>query len=239
MQVRVKRYDPSAAEPSIPHQEVPVCPTLKDQILAHCHRGMTVLDVGCGDGRLGFQIADQVGEVIGCDLSPTALAEAEAYQAKHQVRNISLVECDAERADYLKVTGRGRLHMVVSHLCMSDAIMARAHAALRPGDYLIFSAFHTDQWKETGRPSRFAYSKERVQQVLKETGFTIEFLEGEQEITEFNNRQEITDGYLAEGCLKERWMKDGRWQGLLRYLDAGGLSLTTLSRVIVTAQRGH
>ena len=55
---------------------------------------------------------------------------------------------DAEQADYRAF---GQPDLVVAHLCMSDAIVARAGGALPPGRIFAFAAFHTDQWRKTGR----------------------------------------------------------------------------------------
>ena len=64
--------------------------------------------------------------------------------------------------------------MVVAHLCMSSAIAERAGRVLRPGRVFAFVAFHADQWKETGHPSRFAYREVGARRLLKRSGFTVE-----------------------------------------------------------------
>ena len=57
-------------------------------------------------------------------------------------------------------------HLVVAHLCMSDAIIGRSGRALAPGHVLAFVAFHTDQWSETGRGmkrrTRYGWSSPRI-----------------------------------------------------------------------------
>src|SRR2546427_8319810 len=77
--------------------------------------------------------------------------------------------------------------MVVAHLCVSDAIAERAGRVLRPGGVFAFVAFHTDQWKETGRPSRFAYGEAGVRRLLRRCGFAIEHLEVEREVATFES----------------------------------------------------
>ena len=49
-----------------------------------------VLEIGCGIGRVGAELAPYVGEWIGCDVSPTMLAHARERLAAQ--RNVQLVE---------------------------------------------------------------------------------------------------------------------------------------------------
>ena len=67
-----------------------------------------------------------------------------------------------------------RPDLVTAHLCASEAIIERAAAALPAGAALAMVAFHVDQWKETGRPSRFAYGEVGASRLLKRCGFAIE-----------------------------------------------------------------
>ena len=75
--------------------------------------------------------------------------------------------------------------LVTAHLCASDAIIEGAARALRPGSCLAMVSFHVDQWKETGKVSRFAYDEARARRVLGAAGFAIEHVEIEQEVQKF------------------------------------------------------
>ena len=46
----------------------------------------TVLDLGCGMGRLSFALADHFGEVLGIDVSPSLIAEGERHNDRPNVR---------------------------------------------------------------------------------------------------------------------------------------------------------
>jgi hypothetical protein len=116
---------------------------------------------------------------------------------------------------------------------MSDAIVARAGRALAPGRALAFVAFHTDQWRETGRPSRFAYDEDRARRVLGEAGFAVEHLQVEREVRTFGSVEEALATVLG---LEERWRVDGRWFHYIRFLEEGGRTLTH-SHLIVKARR--
>jgi len=111
--------------------------------------------------------------------------------------------------------------------------MARAGRALAPGHVFAFVAFHTDQWSETGRPSRFAYDEDRGRRVLGDAGFAVEHLEVEREVKTFGSLEEALAAVIG---LEERWRTDGRWVRYLRFLEQGGRTLTR-SHLIVKARR--
>ena len=144
--------------------------------------------------------------------------------------NVLFVVADAEQADYRTF---GPLDLVVAHLCMSDAIVARAGASLPPGGALAFAAFHTDQWRETGRVSRFAYGADRARAVLGAAGLRVERLEVETEVAHFPSEAEALARVAG---LRPRWEADGRWAAWERFVAQGGRTLTQ-SRLVVLARR--
>ena len=146
------------------------------------------------------------------------------------VGNVLFVVADAEAADYRSL---GRPDVIAAHLCMSDAIVARAAAGLGRGGVLAFAAFHVDQWRETGRVSRFAYEEERARDVLRQAGFRVEKLEVEQAVTTFESAE---DARAATERFRAKWEASDRWAGWERFLAEGGLTLTE-SRLVVLARR--
>src|SRR2546428_74433 len=114
--------------------------------------GRMVLDVGTGRGRLALTLAPRCGRVVGIDRDETALADARRAAAVAGLTNVEFVAVDAEAGEYAAFEPDA----VVAHLCMSSAIAERAGRALARGAPFAFVAFHADQWKETGRRSRFA-----------------------------------------------------------------------------------
>src|SRR6266850_1585157 len=91
--------------------------------------------------------------------------------------------------------------------------MARAGRALAPGRAFAFVAFHTDQWRETGRASRFAYDEERARRVLSEAAFVVEHTEVEREVRTFGSVAPP-----SHGAAFERWL-DGGNAGSMDYLE--------------------
>jgi SAM-dependent methyltransferase len=190
---------------------------------------LSALDVGTGSGRLAVALGPWCRRVVGVDRAAESITEARRRAAQAGLTNVEFVVADAEAGDY----ARWRPDLVVAHLCMSDAIVARAGRALAPGRVLAFVAFHTDQWRETGRPSRFAYDEDRTRRVLDEAGFVVEHMEVERQVKTFESVEAALAAVLG---LEERWRLDGRWFHYIRFLEEGGRTLTR-SHLIVKARR--
>lgn len=205
-------------------------PTLLALIRAEGLGGKAVLDVGTGSGRLALALADEAGRVVGIDVDARAIETARRLARERGLGHVTFVEADAERIDYRPL---GPFDLVVANLCMSDPIIERAARTLPPGACLAFACFHTEQWRETGQASRFAYSPERLEAALRSAGFEPEHLEVEQEVIRFASAEEARR-HLAG--LRAKWEASGRWAAYEAYLAGGGRALTE-SRLIVKARR--
>jgi SAM-dependent methyltransferase len=205
-------------------------PTLVTWLAEEPLHDRAVLDIGTGTGRLARLLAPRARRVLGIDTDAGALLEAQRHARRAGLANVAFVTADAERADYRAF---GQPEVIVAHLCMSDAIVARAGASLPPGGVFAFAAFHTDQWRETGQVSRFAYSPGHARAVLQEAGLSVERLEVEQEIDRFESEAEA----LARVApMRPRWETDGRWAAWEGFVREGGRTLTW-SRVVALARR--
>jgi SAM-dependent methyltransferase len=198
---------------------------LTDEPLAE----QTALDVGTGTGRVALGLARLCRRVIGVDRAGESIVEARRLAGRAGLDNVEFVVGDVEAGEY----DAWRPDLVVAHLCMSDVIVARAGRALGAGRVLAFVAFHTDQWKETGRASRFAYDEDRARRVLADAGFAVEHLEVESEVRTFGSVEEALAAVIGLG---ERWKADGRWFHYIRFLEEGGRTLTR-SHLVVKARR--
>ncbi len=145
------------------------------------------------------------------------------------IDNVEFVVGDAEEMEYTPFAP----DLVVAHLCMSDSIVERASRVLSPGAVLAFVCFHADQWRETGRRSRFAYDEGQMRSLLARTGFSPEAMEVDREVREFLT---VEEGLAAAVGLEEWWRADGRWFHFLKFLEAGGRTLTR-SHLVVKARR--
>jgi SAM-dependent methyltransferase len=206
-----------------------VSPTFWSLVTAEPLDALTVLDVGAGSGRVALGLAPLARRVVAVDRDASAIDEARRRAAAAGLGDVECVVGDVETTEYAAFAP----DLITAHLCMSDAIVERAARALAPRRVFAFVAFHTDQWRETGRPSRFAYDEARARRVLGAAGFAVEHLEIEQEVQKFAS---VEQALAAAVGLAERWKADGRWFHYVRFLEEGGRTLTR-SHLIVKARR--
>jgi len=188
-----------------------------------------LLDVGCGWGRVALALAPRCERVIGLDREPALVAEAAERTAAAGLTNTEFHVADVEAAGYEV----WRPHVVTAHLCASDAIIERAARALPSGGFLAMVAFHVDQWRETGKVSRFAYDEPRMRAAFERAGLKVEALEVEAEVREFGSVEEALSAAVG---LEERWRADGRWFRYIAFLESGGRTLTR-SHLIAKGRR--
>jgi len=188
---------------------------LADEDLA----GRTVLDVGTGRGRLALALAPRSGRVVGIDRDEVALTDARRAAAAAGLTNVEFVGLDAEVGEY----GGLEPDAVVAHLCMSSAIAERAGRALTRGAPFAFVAFHADQWRETGRRSRFAWNEDEARVALEGAAFRVEHLSVERDVQAFGSVEEALAAAIG---LEEKWRADGRWFRYIKFLEEGGRTLT-------------
>jgi SAM-dependent methyltransferase len=188
-----------------------------------------ILDVGCGAGRLSLALAPAAKWVVGLDREAPLIQEARQRAAAAHLTNLEFHEADVEAASY----EGWRPDLITAHLCASDAIIERAARALAPGACLAMVSFHVDQWKETGKVSRFAYDETRMRAALESRGFAVEALEVERDVRRFDS---VEEGLAAAVGLEDRWRADGRWFRYIAFLESGGRTLTR-SHLLVKARK--
>jgi len=194
-----------------------------------------VLDVGTGTGRVALALAPVCAHVVGIDRDGEAIGEAARRARAARLANTDFVVLDAEAPeDYRALVGQGRgPDLICAHLCVSDRIIESSGRSLASGRALALVAFHVDQWRETGRRSRFAYDEDRMARVVTGAGLNVEHLEVEREVRQFDS---VEAALAAAIGLQERWKSDGRWFHYMRFLEEGGRTLTR-SHLIVKARK--
>lgn len=217
------------ASPAAAAPPAGVSPTWWRLLLAEPLRRSTVLDVGTGTGRVALALAPHARRVVGIDRDETAIGEARSRAAALGLSHVDFLVRDAEAPGYDDLAP----DVVTAHLFMSGAIAAHAGRALPPGGLFAVVAFHTDQWKETGRASRFAYDEDRMHRVLDAAHLSIEHLDVERDIARFAS---VEEALAAAVGLQEKWQADGRWFRYIKFLEEGGRTLTR-AHLVVTARR--
>ena len=222
--------EPSPAEPP-----VGVSPRFWALIGAEPLTDSAVLDVGTGTGRLALALAPLCRRVVGIDRDADAIEEATRGARDRWLANVDFLVLDAEAPEHYAgvMAEPGAPGLIVAHLCVSDRIIQNSGRSLQAGRALAFVAFHVDQWRETGRASRFAYAEDRAGRVLVEAGFVVEHLEVEQEVQRFDS---VEAALAAAIGLQERWKSDGRWFHYMRFQEDGGRT-PTRSHLVVKARK--
>jgi len=204
-----------------------------DLVLAEPLRESVVLDVGTGSGRVALGLAPLCKYVVGIDRERDAIEEARKKAEGAGIGNVEFVVADADSVDYAALVSEAPA-VVTAHLFVSDQLVERSARVLAPGGALVVLGFHVDQWKETGRASRFAYDEEHMRRVLDTHGFGVEHLSVERDVQRFGSVEEALAAAIG---LSERWKSDGRWVRYIKFLEEGGRTLTR-SHLVVKARRG-
>lgn len=225
--------------PSIPRLmgHADVSPVFLGWLLEEGVGGKRVLDLGCGSGRLAFALSPHAGRVMGLDRDEGAIRRAEARAEAEGLANVRFAVADVEEVEYDDPRWGGP-YVLTAHLCMSDAMIARAGRALAPGSPFAFVCFHRNQWKESGHPSRFSYTEEGIAARLAEAGFRIERGRVEEEVLVFPSPEEAERALFQRDALPKGWpLESGRGEGLLAYLHRGGREVTRKSHLLVLARK--
>jgi SAM-dependent methyltransferase len=196
---------------------------------------LEVLDVGTGRGRLALALGPHCRRVVGIDNDTTAIDEARRRAETSGLRNVEFLVADAEQVEFARPAPGVLFHpdMVVAHLYLSETLVRESSKTLRAGGVLAFVGFHVDQWRETGRRSRFAWDEGDIRDLLKRSDFAIEHLQVQTEVTTFASVEEALAAVVG---LEERWRQDGRWFHYIKYLEQDGRQLTR-SHLIAKARR--
>lgn len=100
------------------------------------HGDETVLDAGCGSGRVTLRLLDRLprGRVVAVDASPSMVEQAREVLAGRPVEVVEVDLIELELPEPVDgVFSSAVFHWVLDH----DALFARLHAALRPGGRLV------------------------------------------------------------------------------------------------------
>jgi len=180
------------------------------------------LDIGTGAGRVALALAAHFRHVVGVDRESDAIADARLGAERLGLSNVEFVVADVEAVEYDTLVPAAPA-LVTAHLFMSEAFVERAARALAPGGAVVVLGFHVDQWKETGKVSRFAYDDARIRALFERCGLVVEHLSVEKDVKEFPS---VEAALAAAIGMSEKWKSDGRWFRYIKFLEDGGRTLT-------------
>lgn len=152
------------------------------RILAKTRAGRQsrVLSIGCGIGDTEILLAPHVGEVVGIDLSPAAVRQANADAAKAGVRNFRAAEARLEEFDDSAPFDAVVAIFFLHHLTdgMLRECSAKIHAMLAPGG--AFYSLDPSRYRLSGFIGELLFPKLMAQYQTEderqlEPGFTRRF----------------------------------------------------------------
>ena len=123
-------------------------------------RAPRAIDLACGAGRNAVYLAERGWDVTACDVSLEGLRAAQTLARKRGV-SLRLFCQDLETAQ-LPVE---HFDLVVSFFYLQRELFPQIKAALRPGGFVVFKTYTTDQLRFPGRP-RHALHMLRPQELL-------------------------------------------------------------------------
>lgn len=130
-----------------------------------------VLDLGCGTGLAGVELAPTAAELWGVDLSHKMLDQARARGLYHRLEAMSIEEfLEGENAVFDLVVAADVL-VYVGNIARCFALVRRRS---RPGAYFVFSTEIAEAGDFVLYPTgRYGHARGYVERVASETGFTV------------------------------------------------------------------
>jgi SAM-dependent methyltransferase len=98
-----------------------------------------LLDLGCGTGWTSVFFARACYEVVGVDLAPDMIAQAEANRARAGLDSLTFVVCDYEELPFDREFDGAVFYDALHHAVDEAAALAGAFRALRPGGVCVTS----------------------------------------------------------------------------------------------------
>ena len=132
-----------------------------DEYLAETPKELKAIDLACGAGRNAIYLAERGWDVTGCDVSIEGLRAAQALARKRGVslhlfcQDLETVQLPAERFD-----------LVICFFFLDRSLFPQIHAAVRPGGFVVYKTYTTDQSRFPGRP-RHSMHMLHPQELLK------------------------------------------------------------------------
>ena len=142
-----------------------------------------VLDLGCGTGLVGEQIAPYCRRLVGVDLAPNMIERARDRNLYTDLRCADLMDVralEAGKTDYFDVVTAADVFIYVGKL---DAVVPAIRRVLRPGGWFAFSAEAVESTPgasssefRLGMMGRYAHGTDYLRRLAVQNEFDVELL---------------------------------------------------------------
>jgi len=142
-----------------------------------------VLDLGCGTGLVGEQIAPYCRRLVGVDLAPNMIERARDRNLYTDLRCADLMDVlalEARKTDHFDVVTAADVFIYVGKL---DAVVPAIRKALRPGGWFAFSAEAVEYTPgvsssefRLGMMGRYAHGADYLRRLAAQNEFDVELL---------------------------------------------------------------
>ncbi|MDJ0834406.1 MAG: class I SAM-dependent methyltransferase [Gammaproteobacteria bacterium] len=145
-----------------------------------------VLDIGCGTGTQCDDLANNVAQVTGIDISSKLLAIAETRKLERQIKNVEFVQSTVFDERFDSASFNLVMAFYVLHFCEDiDEVFGRIYDILKPGGLLILETVCLGENNIiTGKLIRAAgklgflplinlLSNQQIELALEQTGFSV------------------------------------------------------------------
>lgn len=128
-----------------------------------------VLDAGCGHAELALALAARGHNVVGLDLSPTAVAAATAAAAERGLENATFAQADISSftgydGRFTTIFDSGLLHALPAEL--RDGYLQSVYRAATPGARFYILAFGAGAFGDLDGPGPTQFTEEELREVV-------------------------------------------------------------------------
>ncbi len=133
---------------------------------------LDIVDLGCGTGLVGRQFRDVAQSLVGVDLAPAMLVEAQRTGLYDRLERADVVNFLKSHPDSFDLALAADLLIYIGDL---EPLFAAASKSLRPGGWLAISIESIDEGEYLLRPTRrYAHSLAYIASLAVQNGLTIE-----------------------------------------------------------------